>query len=273
MVNEREKELINKYRKLWQESGSTAPNWALQIPPAIPAIGSKMKISIISFASCENFSKKDIDGLAYIRKDKWFPLTVSRSRWPTKEQYFPNRHINPFDRGNQYIITWFALKCLGHEMTSDISEFSEQISTANPFKFTIDRKHHARGIDPNGILHTTASLPYLIADLHVIQPEVVIIPKTRFDRFESYHVWKTILEEACVKKSVKFIFIKQAVPTVINDPENQNNPSIVEDECRSINDWIKKCGCPTTMKGHLSYLQKQWKEKPDEWMTTIDPGV
>lgn len=266
MLNKDETKLLKIYKKLWLTNG--APAWAFQIPPAITAIGSKMRKHIISFASCENFKGEYPSELINIYKVRGFDYVVSRSRWPSKEsQYFPHRHITPFDCRDQYVITWFALRMLEHDLSDEISEFSEQISTANPFKFTIFHEADETNKDPKKE-HVPKSLPYLKADLRVIKPEVIIIPKSRFELFGSKPEWKDMLNEASIKHIVQFVWIEQAGQRRINISQLSTS-SIVESECEPINTWIKESRCSAKIKGHLSYLKNKWDN--EGWMFSIDP--
>jgi hypothetical protein len=103
--------------------------------------------------------------------------------------------------------------------------------------------------------------------LKVIQPKVVIIPKTRFRIFEKNHRWKDILKDASIKHDVKFIFIEQAVPQRINT--KQLKPLIGESEYKSINEWIAKCRSSAKIIGHLTWLNDRWLNHSEEWMITI----
>jgi|GEM_PF-6185388 len=261
--NEQETVLINEYERLWQRN--KAPEWAYPIPPAISAIGSTMERRILSLASSENISKGYSETLLKIFKREGFSHVVSRSRWEGNGSYFPYRHISPFNKGDQFIITWFALVVAGVNVSYDITQFAEQICTANAIKFTLLRDQNMPNRDPTGGLNLIASKPYLIADLKVVKPEIIIIPRTRFNLLGGYREWVHLLEEAEIQHSVKFIFIEQAVPQRINT--SQGSPVI--EECRPIDAWIENCRCKKTMRGHLAFLKQKWVTRQDEWTVAI----
>lgn len=267
-LNENELKLVLQYERLWQ-NGNVPPQWAFPIPPAIPAIGSKMTRHVLSFASSENIPHEYHEELSQEYRQKGFQHIVSRSRRIINRESinfpFPFRHISPFNNGNQFVLTWFVLSLLELELSNDIAEFSEQISTANPFKFTIRRSYKDNNVDPYQESHSDPSVPYLIEDLRIVNPEIIIIPKTRYQLIERRHSWRNLFEKADIHHSVTFGFIQQVVPQNINT--RQRDPSQLD--CSRIGTWIEHCRCCNTMRGHLAYLKEQWTLHKTSWVKTI----
>lgn len=263
-LNQLEKDLIKKYRAHWDKN--PPPESVFPIPPAIPAIGNRQSTRVLSLASCENISRGDFIKLKSNFDNNGFECVVSRARYPDNPEssFFPFRHITPFNKGAQFIITWFAITHLGMNPSTDILTFSEQISTGNPFKFTISREAKDPNIDPGSSVFVQLSVPYLIEDLKVISPEVVIIPKTRFQVFQNYYGWKDMLAKAGISHRVRFLFIEQAVARRINisfDPKSI--------DCDRIALWISKSEYKDRIKGHLAFLKEQWNTKSATWAYEI----
>ncbi|MCE5340149.1 MAG: hypothetical protein LLF92_03365 [Planctomycetaceae bacterium] len=156
------------------------PSWAWQFNPPIPLIGEKYKPgkSILIYASAENLS--------------WLHNSKTPSRFSEKEtawnRYricyeeqgqnsttpFPNVGIQPMTDGGLFAASLFLAERNGLPIYKTPRTFLETLAVSNWCKFSIKNRNNRDYI--NNIKRLTVSLPFVIAELVLLQPKIVLIP-------------------------------------------------------------------------------------------------
>ena len=104
-----EKRIAILYNMQWN---GQKPRWAYDLIPSIPVIGNsinKMPKRILSYASCENIPEVYARHLCGLKKEE----QIHRGRLKgndKKYNTFRFSHITPFNKGDQFVITWFVIK-------------------------------------------------------------------------------------------------------------------------------------------------------------------
>lgn len=258
-LNQLEKKIFEEYKCIFKKY----PDWAFQLYPTIPVIGNKMnkmQKRVLSYASAENITNKDYEELRRLPLGEQFCRGRHSQENQKNNNYFKNVHINPFETGLQYIITWFMLKELGlKKFSNQPYNFAEEIAIANISKFTIRRNEAKRNNDPKAWEEFEPSIPYLTKDFKIIKPDIVIIPKTRFDIIKKCN-WKKIINEAPLDKKVTFVKIYQAVPQNTNTTGCEGGDIGVS----SIEEWFTRCSYGKRLKAHLRLLRRELKDRIEE---------
>jgi len=210
-LNKCSEAILQKYEQVFSLRG--LPPEMFEIPPAIPFIGNMYhdkNPKVLSYASAEN--------LTYAYNDDFQPLDSKIHYIGTKGQFirsryfydehpgnFPHVHIEPFNNGTQLLITRHILSKLGHNEGFGIKpyEFVEQISVANPGKFSVASKNNQDyASDTTKISY---SLEYIQEDLRILKPNIIILPRTVFNTVNKISNWKCLLSEAKISTA---IFVK-----------------------------------------------------------------
>jgi hypothetical protein len=214
--------MLKRYMDIY--SKNEKPTDMFNLPPAIPFIGKRyhnMSPKIISYASAENLSDYYDDELK--------PTDSKLHQLETREQInraryyysnhsgdFPHIHIEPFNTGNQLLITRHILTKLGYNSLFETTPFGfiEQIVAANPGKFSIAVKGNKDyASDPQKM---NFSINYIQEDLNLLKPNIVILPGTIFKTIDKLKKWKTMIREANLP-SVNFVQIVQL--SSLNNPQ------------------------------------------------------
>lgn len=268
MKNSFEQKLSQEYQKCWQ---AEKPTWTYNIIPAIPVVGDKlndMDIRVLSYASSENISKRYACELEALNENE--QLHRGRSEeFDEKYPLFRYSHITPFNRGDQFIITWFLLsleyKIFINSFSNTAMDFAEQIAVSNTVKFTVERNSKQPNIDPNEKKCFEDSVPYLINDFKIIEPDVVIIPRTRFNKVAKYCGWNKLKRKAKLDKKIQFLKIQQAVPQRINIDKREP----VDIDISKIDSWVKETRSSTTIVRHLQWLKENYETEKEKWTEII----
>lgn len=214
--------LLNRYMDIY--SNNEKPAGMFNLPPAIPFIGKQyqnMSPKIISYASAENLSDyydKDLKPLDSIfhQLEPMDQFNRARYYYSNYSSDFPHIHIEPFNSGNQLLITRHILTKLGYNscFETDPFGFIEQIVAANPGKFSIASKGNKDyASDPQKM---RLSINYIQEDLNLLKPNIVILPGTIFKTIDKIKKWKTMISEANLH-SVYFVQIVQL--SSLNNPQ------------------------------------------------------
>lgn len=215
-------ELIFEYDKLYKDDPPAwrrKPEW---IVPTIPFVGSKYaesKCRVAFYASTE-YLATHVSG----NNREWDGLLKSFNRhresfeaWKAeKNTFFPQIHMQPVSDGGLLCAVLFILfKKLGVEKEIQPEELLEELVAANVCKFTDESSDD---YCPKSATKRKASIPYLKFDLEILQPEIIIIPKTII---QHNHI-RDVVNDSC--KSLKFTipiyqFAKRAMGSVSNYAE------------------------------------------------------
>lgn len=167
---------------------SGTPDWAFKdIAPAIPHVGTEYfnaPRKILIYASTENLAWTDQQEMLRAKGlDDQLHRAYGAAQRADEEQ---NVMIEPINNGSLLMAARHALHAFDPELAftkTGSSDFLQQVVVANASKFSIASRTN---IDPaSRVKYWPASKPYLETDLAVLQPHIVIIPRTILFRLRS----------------------------------------------------------------------------------------
>ncbi|MGL4981583.1 MAG: hypothetical protein ACRC4W_01775 [Treponemataceae bacterium] len=172
-------------KKIFSEDKQN-PHWAARkktvdenIHPAIPFVGKNYeKTRLLVYASAENLTyyEKSDKSIDKFENDE---LAINRRKIKeSKTSFFPNIHIAPINDGSLLICAAYILEKLNEELKYTTPyEFIENIAVDNFCKFSI--KTGSKNIDyAKDLNKLEKSFAYVEEDLKILQPGILIIPKT-----------------------------------------------------------------------------------------------
>lgn len=157
------------------------PDWAYPYTPPIPFVGSGYgedgRSKVLVYASAEN--------LTYTKKQKVVPLwlqpknQILRSRIVHHVHGGTCIHIQPVDNGSLLKAARHSLnqvEVAGAFAVDSPKSFLGQVAVANAGKFSVNAQ---RNVDYAGDgTPWVASMPFIRIDLHVLNPDIIIIPRS-----------------------------------------------------------------------------------------------
>ena len=175
---------------------------------------------------------------------------------------FPNIHIQPIKDGSLLtVIRYIVDKVYKNSFSINPFDFIEEISVGNFCKYSI---RSIKNIDyAQNYKRLSESIEFIISDLRLIKPDLIILPKTIFntiDKKYSYN-WDYIIKQSELKKPLRIVRIYQTNSQVINthiskDPKSHLDSTSVESFCSK---WpIRK-----SIKGlklYLNWLDQNWDD-------------
>ena len=178
--------LKNKYEKIFGIKDAR-PEWAVKrldkdeiIHPAIPFVGENYNNNgkkLLLYASAEVIEENH-NGYLDKKEDA---INRHRACFEDSTDFFPCVHIGPINDGGLVIVVAYLLKILEIQYEyNNPRELLENISFANFCKFTIageKNKDYASDFPK-----LSFSLDYLKKDLEILKPDVVVMPKTIYDK-------------------------------------------------------------------------------------------
>lgn len=175
------------YRKIFSKQ-KNKPDWAVTkennnslVSPCIPFVGKHYnETKILLYASAENLigygGYLDNDDIAMDRHRIWFNKV-------SNGQDFPNVHIEPMNNGGLVnVIGYVAMQLCPNYHFNSPRELLEGVSFANFGKFSIEVKEGKNNIDyANDFKKLSMSLEYIKTDLSILNPSILILPKTIYN--------------------------------------------------------------------------------------------
>jgi hypothetical protein len=251
-LNDLEKRLLRRYKEIYRLE---QPCWAFKIPPPIPFVGNNLDNApkrVLSYASAENLSFAYDENLKPISDNYLHNLSIDKQFIRSRHCYEKNKesrnnknansitnmpfvHITPFNNGSQLAVTRYILSKLTYnDFSYKPYEFIEQIAVANFGKFSI-RSNKNRDYANNSAL-MGEMIPYITNDISTIQPDIIILPKTIFQKVEK---WENILRRSEIKREILFVLIYQVNRTNVNCHIMKKLESIEEPpEISKFTEWL-----------------------------------
>jgi hypothetical protein len=197
----------------FKDTTDKIPEWAWPFKPSIPLVGKSYRPgrSLLIYASAENLSWANEAPIPdrFTNEDSWNRYRVQYeepNRCPP--DFFPNVGIQPVTDGGLLTAGWFVAENLGLEVQSTPRAFLETIALTNWCKFSIRSENNRDYIGNIKLL--TDSLPFVVGELALLQPAVVLVPK---------QIWHHPLLSAAMRGASprsRFIPILQFNATVVN---------------------------------------------------------
>ncbi|QPJ64318.1 MAG: hypothetical protein G3M78_02460 [Candidatus Nitrohelix vancouverensis] len=230
-----ETELLDRY----QNEFTSSPEWAFPskqwdnsknplrkpFPPSIPFVGKNYNQApkkIVLYASAENLAH-------YERKPETIPDFLCDDRaWNRHraanvegwDKFFPRLHIGPVENGSLLCAVLFICNSLGLDSPKDPKLFLENLAVANLGKFSIAGN---KSVDYAGnIRMLKPSLPFFQVDLEVLQPDILILPKT----MHAHQIVRDLISE--IVPNTHVIPVLQFNSTVVNIHLKRNDLQAIE---------------------------------------------
>lgn len=246
-MNKLEIELLETYKNILKEE--EIPDWSYECVPAIPFVGNnfdRCKKRVLVYGSAEN--------LRYLNDHK-SREKICNNYLRNRENYddkgfFTKIHIQPINDGSLLTASRYILSKLGYDndYSDNPKEYLEEISSSNFSKFSINNPK--RNMDPVKKKYLKDSLLYIIADIKVLKPDIIILPHTIY----KFQFIKKVLEEYV--SNVKIIKIYQTNIQVINLLKIQNNYK----NYKFTKEWLNPKNSIKGMDKYCSWLEKKIKE-------------
>lgn len=178
--------LVEKY----QSTFSSPPEWAYPLGPSIPFIGTHYESTsprMAVYASAENLSR-------YEREPERIPDFIKDDRAWNRHRaayvaghdgFFPRVHIAPVNDGSLLCAATFIRMKLELEVFHEPTDLLERLVVANLGKFSVSGTTNRDYAGNREFLR--ASLPFFKLDLEILQPDLLVLPKTMFDHQEVEH--------------------------------------------------------------------------------------
>ena len=253
MIRNKVDELKKRYYELFEDKENI--DWATRrydenncetediISPSIPFIGNNYPSDgggFLIYGSAENHSWHKRYDKYLDRNDVAIDRYRKRYDDDTKDKFYPIIGIQPLTNGGLTLAAFYIYR----ELTGDKSaitprDFYEKIACANYGKFTIkpeDPKNPKNTDYANDEKTLQFSLEYVKADLEILKPKYVIMPKTIYDNVEE--------DLKCFLQGVTVIPIYQINAQTINRLIKKNYPK-KEIEGKVINEWYNELSAIT----------------------------
>ena len=201
-------QLLDRYRA----AGLTHPDWAYPLPPTIPFIGKHYPSwgGILVYGSAENLAhyERDPDTRPIFLKDD---RVRDRHRAAFSQDpggFFPRVHMAPFEDGSLLVALWYLVWLRHGAAPNDPRELLESTAAANFCKFSIAGLKNRDYAGDRAKL--TTSVPYVRADLTVLQPATIILPRS---------IWKHREMQVAIRAvaaTAEIVALPQFNPRVVN---------------------------------------------------------
>jgi len=184
-MNEIEHQLKLSYQQLDENRKPDGTIW-VEAPPAIPFVGDGYgqdgRCKLLVYGSAENLNFDRTGQLTYFRNREQFDGWKNNS-------FFPPIHMTPISDGTLLTLARYLLHVFKQEPFSVEPEaFLQQIAVGNYGKFSLRGDSNEDYANKPMLLKDSDQ--YVLADLELLEPDMVILPKTiHWSRF------KTLLKE------------------------------------------------------------------------------
>jgi len=156
------------------------PKWAWQFKPSVPFVGERYRPGkgLLIYASAENLSWLNAapTPVRFCTEDAWNRYRVQyESSGRNSTSFFPDVGIQPVTDGGLFAAGLFIADKCGLQKRVYPRSFLETIAVSNWCKFSIMAKTNRDYLAD--IKKLTASLPFVIGELVLLEPKIVLIPK------------------------------------------------------------------------------------------------
>jgi hypothetical protein len=242
------------------------PNWANDITPSIPLVGSQLKnTKVLAYGSAENLTylnnlKPGENPLEKIGAAISYRHRFYLESHEPNDLIFPNVHIQPINDGSLLsVIRYIVEKLEIGSYSNRPYYFINEIAVANFGKFSIKsgkNKDYAQNFSK-----LSESLEYIIADIKAIEPDLIILPKTIYRTIDMNKgmKWDGIIKATGINKTIRFAKIYQTNQRVINSiiPKALKSQQSYE----ALDLFKKNWPVNKSLKGldrYLKWIEQEW---------------
>jgi hypothetical protein len=209
VINTLANDLIQRFKDIFTD----VPEWAWPSKPSIPLVGENYKPGkgLLIYASAENLSWLNDDPTPQFFTDEnaWNRYRVQyENEGRNSKNFFPYVGIQPANDGGLFAAGLLTAIKYGLQQEENPRSFLESIAVTNWNKFSI--KSPDKNEDIRNIKKLTASLAFVIAEMMVLQPKVVLIPRT---------IWRHLKLQTAIRAASprsKFLPVPQFNRYVVN---------------------------------------------------------
>ncbi len=203
-----QKALVQRFR----DTFTNTPKWAWPFNPPVPLVGKNYKPGkgLLIYASAENLAW--LTGMTiperFRTEDAWNRYRIAYEQsGRCSNTFFPDVGIQPVTDGGLFAAGLFVAGKYSLPQRARPRSFLETIAVSNWCKFSIEPTSQDYVAD---VKKLTASLPYVVGELVLLQPAVVLIPKA---------VWRHSILQAVMRGASpksRFLPVPQFNSTVVN---------------------------------------------------------
>lgn len=247
-MNTYEQKLRSRYEDIYRRDIPDRDTW-VQAPPAIPFVGDNYgedgRCKVLVYGSAENLNYERNGELDHGRNREEFERwRAGRTGKAVKsmDNWFPWVHMTPISDGTLLTVARYLLHMFRNDerFSDDPIEFLQQIAVVNYGKLSLKGSRNADYASKPKLLGQSDA--YVVADMDVLQPEVVILPVSiHWNRFDA------ILKGRGDHKPGEVWRIYQTNTGVINRTVKKQLPQSID---RSAN------ARPTWVSGWTSHISK-----------------
>ena len=193
---------------------SAPPDWAWAYPPPIPFVGREYELgkSLLIYASAENFAwvfKKPVPS-RYTTERAWDRYRAAyEDEGRDSDAFFPIVGMAPIEKGGLLTAARFVAEKLGLPVRDEPRAFLETVAVTNWCKYVIKAEKNEDYV--GDIEKLTESLPFVVTELAVLRPAVVLLP---------HRIWRARSLAAAMRG---------AAPRTQFLPAPQCNPRVAKD--------------------------------------------
>lgn len=197
----------------FKDTFTDMPKWAWPFHPPIPLVGRNYEPDkgLLIYASAENLSwlNKETTPSRLVTDEAWNRYRVQYEKdGRHSEAFFPDVGIQPVTDGGLFAAGLFVAEQVGLPFRRTPRAFLETIAVTNWCKFSIRSANNQDYIAD--VKKLTASLPFVVGELALLRPAIVLIPKS---------VWRHPILQAAMRGAAprsRFLPIPQFNSTVVN---------------------------------------------------------
>ena len=192
---------------------SSPPPWAWPFAPSIPFVGDWYRPGkgLFIYANAENLAGMRRQGIPkrFINERVWNRYrAVYEKEGRGSAAFFPEVGMAPVSNGALLTAGVFIAETLGLPTRRKPRTFLETLAVSNWCKFTILSKANVDYV--SDVLKLTASLPFVVSELSLLRPRLVMLPKT---------IWKHRTLAAAMRGAsprTRFLAVTQFNSRVVN---------------------------------------------------------
>lgn len=262
-----ENDLMAEYKRLWLHSNEHDAYFKLKdsgipIPPSIPFVGVNYPTTTLKtlvYGSAENLTYLNYEEKPilsdWIRLNQ-MDLVMNRHRAffhrSRPEWFYKDIHMRPATDGSLLVVARKIIEmCKATGIAEIPTDFLESICIANFGKFSI--QSNSRNIDGAGRTeYLKDNLPYVLADIQFLKPDLIIIPASIFKRVKT----ELIAVATKANPNVQFAKIMQTNARVINchlKKKTSGDYKLSNWE----SEWLHHCQ-HLNMMVYLEWIHKNW---------------
>lgn len=209
----------------FKDTFSGIPKWAWQFKPPVPLVGKNYKPSkgLLIYASAENLAwlSRNTAPERFHSEDAWNRCRVVYEQdGRNSKDFFPDVGIQPVTDGGLFAAGLFVAGKYELPQRAKPRSFLETIAVSNWCKFSIKSPGNTDYL--GDVKKLTASLPFVVGELALLQPAVVLIPKA---------VWTHAILQAAMRGAsprTLFLPVPQFNAMVVNFHLNKYKRSVVQ---------------------------------------------